>query len=80
MEYTKKELLNELNTITEMASHLDEKLSDLNSIVCDGVKDNILTDIENECYDSQFAIGIANEQYEFTSNIMKLVNKIMEKE
>ena len=78
MEYTKKELINELNSITEMACSLDEKLSDLQSIVCDGVKDNILNDIEDECYNSQFSIGISNEQYEFTSNIMKLINKIKE--
>tara|TARA_S200002703_G_scaffold145745_2_gene140306 strand:+ start:206 stop:442 length:237 start_codon:yes stop_codon:yes gene_type:complete len=78
MEYTKKELLNELNSITELANNLDEKLNDLQSIICDDVNDEILTDIENECYDSQFSIGIANEQYEFTSNIMKLINKIKE--
>jgi hypothetical protein len=78
MEYTKKELLNELNSITELANNLDEKLNDLQSIICDDVNDEIISDIEDEVYNSQFSIGIANEQYEFTSNIMKLINKIKE--
>ena len=67
MEYTKKELINELNSITEMACSLDEKLSDLQSILCNDVNDEIINDIEEEVYNSQF-----------TSNIMKLINKIKE--
>ena len=80
LELTKKELLSELNEVYELSSKLEEKIGDLRNISCDEVKDNIITDIEDECDNSQFAVAVSEQYFDFTEMIESYINRIMEKE
>jgi|TARA_E500000318_G_scaffold21207_1_gene21689 uncharacterized protein YwqG len=77
MEFeNKKELKKELNEIIELACSLDEKIGDMVSIICDEIEDETIQELEYEFENSEFSNSVANYQYEFTSKLMKILEKI----
>tara|TARA_R100000988_G_C4000108_1_gene168460 strand:+ start:1631 stop:1876 length:246 start_codon:yes stop_codon:yes gene_type:complete len=80
LELTKKELLSELNEVYELSSKLEEKIGDLRNITCSEVSEDIVRDIEDECDNSQFAVAVSEQYYDFTEMIESYINRIMVKE
>ena len=77
MEFeNKKELKKELNEIIELACSLDEKIGDMVSIICDEIDHDTIHELEDEFEDSEFSHCVANYQYDFTSKLMKILEKI----
>ena len=78
MEFkNKKELKKELNEIIELACSLDEKIGDMVSIICDEkIEDETIQELEDEFENSEFSHCVANYQYDFTSKLMKILEKI----
>ena len=77
MEFkNKKELKKELNEIIELACSLDEKIGDMVSIICDEIDHDTIQELEDEFENSEFSHCVANYQYDFTSKLMKILEKI----
>ena len=46
------------------------------SIICDEIEDETIQELEYEFENSEFSNSVANYQYEFTSKLMKILEKI----
>ena len=52
------------------------RIGDMVSIICDEIEDETIQELEYEFENSEFSNSVANYQYEFTSKLMKILEKI----